>query len=329
MSGLRAGWLRMEPNVTTADVNDDVKTRIAWLYYVEGMTQDEVANLVGMNRSRVLRILASARQDGTVQIRVTTRMSRCVELERELESRWSLSRAIVVPEPQDPNRLREIIGAEVGAYMSQAVTSNMTVGLGWGKTLTSGVPSIEPRVGEGVKVLSMLGGLTRVSAINPSEFAWRVADRLSAECYMLAAPVYAPDPRTREALMTHPGIAEVFTRAQSLDMAVLSVGDLTPHSVFSEYGLLTRDEIASLEAAGAVGDLLCHFIDADGNVIDHPINKRVLAVDPLSLRGTRQIVLASGGWHKLTVIRAALKLLRPTVLIVNEVVAERLATESR
>ncbi len=64
--------------MTTADVNDDLKTRIAWLSYVEGMTQDEVANLVGMIRSRVLRILAAARQDGTVQIRVTTRMSRCV-----------------------------------------------------------------------------------------------------------------------------------------------------------------------------------------------------------------------------------------------------------
>ena len=129
--------------------------------------------------------------------------------------------------------------------------------------------------------------------------------------------------------MGHPGIAEVFTRAQSLDMAVVSVGDLTPHSVFSEYGLLTREETASLEAAGAVGDLLCHFIDAEGNVIDHPVNERVIAVNPMTLRGTRQIVLASGGWHKLTVIRAALKLLRPTVLIVNEVVAERLAAEPR
>lgn len=315
--------------MSDVNVNDEIKTRIAWLYHVEGMTQDEVANLVGMNRSRVLRILAAARQDGTVQIRVTTRMSRCVELERMLESRWSLTRAIVVPEPQDPSQLRAIIGAEVGAYMSQAVTSNMTVGLGWGKTLTSGVPAIIPRAADGVKVLAMLGGLTRVSEVNPSEFAWRVADRLSAECYMLAAPVYAPDPATREALLGHPGLSEVFTRAKSLDMAVVSVGDLTPHSVFSEYGLLTRDEIASLEAAGAVGDLLCHFIDAEGNVIDHPVNDRVLAVNPLSLRGTRQIVLASGGWHKLTVIRAALKLLRPTVLIVNELVAERLAKEDR
>lgn len=315
--------------MTVVDVTDDVKTRIAWLYYVEGMTQDEVASLMGMNRSRVLRVLAAARQDGTVQIRVTTRMSRCIELERMLEQRWSLTRAIVVPEPQDEAQLRAIIGAEVGAYMSTAVTSNMTVGLGWGKTLTSGVPAIVPRSADGVRVLSMLGGLTRVSEVNPSEFAWRVADRLSAECYMLAGPVYAPDRQTRDALMGHPGIAEVFARARSLDMAILSVGDLTPHSVFSEYGLLTREEIASLEAAGAVGDVLCHFIDADGNLVDHPVNERVLAVNPLDLRGTRNIVLASGGWHKLTTIRGALKLLRPTVLIVNELVAERLATDAR
>lgn len=315
--------------MTVVDVNDDVKTRIAWLYYIEGKTQDEVANIVGMNRSRVLRILAAARQDGTVQIRVTTRMSRCVELERQLENRWSLTRAIVVPEPQDPSQLREIIGAELGAYMSQAVTSGMTVGLGWGRTLTSSVPAIVPRAADGVKVVAMLGGLTRVSEINPTELAWRMADRLSAECYMLASPVYAPDKRTRDALIAHSGLAEVIVRTQSLDMAIVSVGDLTPHSAISEYGLLTRDEIASLEAAGAVGDLLCHFIDADGNVIDHPVNERVVAVDPNKLRGTRQIVLASGGWQKLTVIRAALKLLRPTVLIVNETVAERLTKDDR
>ena len=311
-----------------ADVSEDVKTRIAWLYYVEGLTQDQVATVVGMNRSRVLRILAAARRDGTVQIRVTTRLSRCIELERLLEQRWALTRAIVVPEPQDPSHLRSIIGAAVGAFLSEAVTPNMTIGRGWGKTLNSGVASIAPRAADGVRVLAMLGGLTRVSEINPSEFAWRVADRLGAECYMLAAPVFAPDKRTRDALLDHPGIAEVFTRARSLDMAVVSVGDLTPHSVFSEYGLLTRDEIASLEQAGAVGDLLCHFIDAEGNVIDHPVNDRVIAINPTTLRGTRQIVLASGGWHKLTVIRAALRLLRPTVLIVNELVAERLSAES-
>lgn len=311
----------------SAESLDELKTRIAWLYHVEGMTQDEVARVVGLNRSRVLRILANARRDGTVQIRVTSRLSRCVELERALEANWGLSRAIVVPEPQSAARIPATIGQELGALVSQSVRSGMTIGLGWGKTLSSGLASIEPREPDGVGVVSMLGGLTRVSATNPSEFAWRVADRLSAECHLMAAPVFAPTRETRDALIGHTGISEIFERAAGLDLAIVSVGELTPHSTFVEYGLLSAKEMASLEAAGAVGDVLCHFVDADGVVIDHPVNERVLALHPYTLRRARNVVLASGGWYKLAAIRAALRTLDPSVLITNERVAERLASE--
>jgi len=310
----------------SADSADDLKTRVAWLYHVEGMTQDEVARVVGLNRSRVLRILSGARQDGTVQIRVTSRLSRCVEIERQLEERWGLARAIVVPEPQSPDRIPSVIGTEVGTYVSQVARAGMAIGLGWGKTLTSGLASIEPRGLEGIRVFSMLGGLTRVSSTNPSEFAWRVADRLSAECHLMAAPVFAPTRSTRDALMRHPGISEIFDQAKTLDLAVVSVGELTPHSTFSEYGLLTSEELESVERAGAVGDVLCHFVNAAGEVIDHPVNERVLAVHPYDLRRVRNVVLASGGWHKLAAILAALKTLQPRVLITNERVAERLAS---
>lgn len=309
------------------EASDNLKARIAWLYHVEGMTQDEVAQAVGLNRSRVLRILAAARADGSVQVRVTTRLSRCVELERMLEDRWGLGRAIVVPRPQGNIPVEVIVGGELGAYLNGAVRPQMSLGLGWGKTLSSGLPNIEPRAPEGVRVISMLGGLTRVSSVNPSEFAWRVADRLSAECLMLAAPVFAPDLRTREALLGHGGLGEVFERAKTLDVAVVSASDLSPLSTVVEYGLLTHDEVASLHRAGAVGDVLCHFVDAEGELVDHPINERVVAVHPHDLRNARNLVLASGGWHKIAAIRAALKLLRPGTLITDETVAERLAAD--
>lgn len=314
--------------MTLAGVSEHTKTRVAWLYYVEGLTQDEIVAQTGLNRSRVLRILAGARQDGSVQIRVTTTLSRCAELEYQLQARWQLTQAIVIPEPQAPSQTSSILGAELGAYVSRQVTGHATIGLGWGKTLSSALPSIPPRPQEGVRVLSLLGGLTRVSAVNPSEFAWRVADRLNAECHLLTAPVFAPDAETRQALMSHPGIAEILSRARTLDMAIVSAGALTRNSVFYEYGLLTQEEIASLEAAGAVGDVLCHFINDHGEIVKHAVNDRVLAVNPVDLHGTRNVVLVSGGLHKLRVTRAAMRLLRPTVLIVNETVAEQLVREN-
>ena len=85
--------------------------------------------------------------------------------------------------------------------------------------------------------------------------------------------------------------------------------------------------MASLERAGAVGDVLCHFVDADGQVIDNPVNERVVAVHPYQLRRVRNVVLASGGWNKVVAIRAALRTLRPSALVTNERVAERLASD--
>lgn len=307
-----------------SDLNDDLRTRAAWLYYKEGLTQDQVARELGMTRTRVLRMLAAARLDGTVQIRVISKHSRCVEIARELERKFKVERAIVVPMPQKPEMVPEIIGTVLGEYLTDLLSENMTIGLGWGKTLSSCLQSVPQQENAGVSVVSLLGGLTKVSTFNPSEFAWRLGDRLSAESYLIAAPVFAPDVRTREALLTHPGIREVFRRSQNLDVAIVSVGDLSPSSTFVSYGLLDKEEMVSLQKAGAIGDILCRFIDADGVIVDHDVNRRVVAVDPRTLRTSRKIVLASGGWHKLAVFKAAMKLLSPHVILTDEQVGERL-----
>lgn len=319
----------MDKPMSYSDFNDDLRTKVAWLYYMEGMTQDEISKTLQLSRSRVLRFLANSRQSGLVQIRVTSKLSQYVELERLIEQKFGLERAIVIPKPQNASSTHEIVGAVLGGYLSETVGAGMSIGLGWGKTLSASLPSIEFRENSGISVFSMLGGLTRVSGVNPSEFAWRLADRLSAECFLMAAPVFAPDARTREALLSHPGIQEIFKKAARLDMAIVSVGDLSPFSTVSEYALLEREELASLQAAGAVGDLLCRFIDVNGNVVDHPVNDRVVAVDPRDLRGARKLVLASGGWQKYDAIRGAMRLLKPHVLVTDGLIAEQLVAESR
>ena len=306
------------------DIENDIRTRAAWLYFMEGLTQDAVAQSLGITRARVLRMLAACREDGTVQIRVTTQLSGCVDLERKLEQRYRLERAVVVPKPQDASKVSAILGAATGAYLEGVLADGMTVGLGWGRTLSSALPHIPPRVFSKMTVVSLIGSLTRATLFNPSEFAWRFADRLGAECFMIAAPVFAPDSRTKVALVSHPGINEIFQHAQKLDLAIVSVGDLSPNSTMSKYGLLEREDIATLGRAGAVGDILCRFIDASGKVLSHPLNDRVISVEPQVLHSARRIILASGGWEKAAAVKSALLLLEPEVLITDYDVAETL-----
>lgn len=317
----------MEKLVDPAQMVDDTVTQIAWLYYMEGMIQEDISKLLGLSRSRVLRSLSAARSSGLVQIRVATRLNRCVELERMIEKRHGIERAIVIPTPPDVRDTSAQIGTTLAAYVADNIHDNMKIGLGWGRTLNASLAAIPHMETRGISIMSLLGGLTKVSGVNPSEFAWRVADRLSAECYLLAAPVFAPDQRTREALLTHPGIQEVFALAKHLDMAIVSAGELSPNSTITEHLLIGGEEIVSMQQRGVVGDVLCRFIDIEGNVVDIPLNKRVIAVDPVDLRSARKLVLASGGWGKYAVIRGAMKLLQPHVLITDELVAERLALE--
>lgn len=308
---------------------EDLNIQVSWLYYMEGKTQEDISKVLGLSRSKVLRILASSRQNGTVQISIATHLSRCVELERSLENLMGLERVIVIPYSQNPEAEYAELGVALGSYVNGILADNMSIGLGWGRTLSTSLGQIENRELKDLKVVSMLGGLTRVNRYNLSEFAWRFADRLSAQGYLMAVPVLAPDIRTRDALFSHAGINEIVEASKSLDLAIVTAGDLSPYSTVSQFSILEREDIASLQAAGAVGHVLFRFIDGDGKVIDHPINDRVMAIDPRDLGATRKIVLASGGWRKYDAIRAAMKLLKPHVLVTDEGVAERLVAEAK
>ncbi len=308
--------------------SEDLNVHVSWLYYMEGKTQEDISRALGLSRSKVLRILANSRQNGTVQISIATDLSHCVELERSLERLLGLERAVVIPNCQNPETEYAELGLALGSYINGILKDNMSIGLGWGRTLSTSLSQIQYREQKDIKVISMLGGLTRVNRHNLSEFAWRFADRLAARGYLMAVPVLAPDVGTRDALFTHAGINEIVEESKSLDLAIVTAGDLSPYSTVSQFSVLDPEEIASLQAAGAVGHVLFRFIDANGIVIDHPINNRVMAIDPREIGATRKIVLASGGWRKYDVVRAALKLLRPHVLVTDESVAERLAAEA-
>ena len=69
---------------SNSEFSEDLNIQVSWLYYMEGKTQEDISKALGLSRSKVLRILASSRQNGTVQITIATNLSRCIELERNL-----------------------------------------------------------------------------------------------------------------------------------------------------------------------------------------------------------------------------------------------------
>ena len=302
----------------------DLRVKVAWLYYVEGLTQAQIARFLEISRAKVIRLLAAAREGGIVRIRIEGRGSDQIALERNLVDAFGLADAVVVPAPAEEADVATVVGHAAGTYLGDQARDGMSIGVGWGATLHMSLKALASQPLKQLSVISLLGGMTHSRAVNPSAVARRVADAFGADCYQLTAPVIVADESVRAALWAEPGLRELLERARRIDLALVSVGDVSEEATLFRQGLLPRSELASLGAAGAVGDVLCHFIDADGKVVDHPVNRRVVAVDLEDLRRVPRIVVAAGGRRKVGAIRAALKATGASVLITEDAAARGL-----
>jgi DNA-binding transcriptional regulator LsrR (DeoR family) len=282
-----------------------IKARVVWYYYIGGLTQQEIADRVGITRVRANRIIGQARMDGSVRIDVRLPLAECVSLEQSLIERYGLSEASVVPTVPNYDALQRVIGEAAGVMLDRLISDGQTVGVGWGKTLRASIGHLASRHLRRSSVVALMGGLTRGSGTNTFEVSTQLADALGAECYYLAAPIYCPSEESRATLLTHPGISDVMRRARDVDVALVSCGDFSNRSLLATTTAVS-DNAEALQRAGAVGDILGSFVDIRGAVLDHCLNQRVMALSPAELKHIPVSILASGGVNKAAVVHAVL-----------------------
>ena len=304
---------------------DRLRARAVWLYFVEGHTQNEIANMLGLNRVAVVRLIADARRRNEVRISISAPLAELSGIEQAMQVRYGIARVIAAPVSTAGIDPVKVIAAAAGSYIKPRCAPAMTVGVGWGRTLYNSLPFIAGRTLEDFRVVSLLGGIAAARRFNPAEFAWQFAELFQGEGYLIPAPAIVDSPETKHALLEHCGLAEIFQMADHLDVVLLSVGSMSGLTTSYRMGHVSEAERRELVAAGAVGDLLYNFIDEDGQTVDHPVNRRVMSVDIPRLRRTPERVLVSGGVDKLPVLRGAIKALSPTVLITDELTAAALA----
>ncbi len=300
---------------------DRVRVRAAWMYYVEQLTQNEIATILDIGRVTVVRLLADARARKEVNITINGKVSETIEVERALEETFGVGKAIVAPLSSPNADPVPVIAAAAGDYISQIATSNMRLGVGWGRTLYSTLPFIRGQSLTGFRVYSLLGGIIQARRFNPAEFAWQLAELFQGEGFLVPAPAIVDSVETKRALIERCGLNSIFEMAEDLDAVLLSVGGHTAAATSYRVGYLTDEQHDTLVAAGAIGDLLFHFFNVEGKLVDHEINERVMSVGIDRLRKAPIRLLASGGPEKVSALIGAMRLVDPTVLITDEMTA--------
>lgn len=300
---------------------DQLDVRIAWYYYITEMTQQQIADRFGVTRVRVIKALARCRESGIVQIRINSKLASCIKLEYELAQRYDLSEVIVVPSPEDEQYIFRVLGVGAAPYIHDQVAEGCTFGVGWGRTLRATVRETRGRSFSSMTVVSLMGGLNFGSGFNTVEISHSFAGIFGGKYYFLAAPLYANSEDSRNMILEQESIQYVYQKAQNVDLALITAGDLTHHSLMLQLGLISQEDGKSLRAAGAVGDVLGYYLNKDGEEIAHPYNRRTVSLSLEDLGKIKKVVFVAGGWYKADIIRAVLLRKLAHTLVVDEVAA--------
>lgn len=274
-------------------------TKAAWYYYMEDNTQAQIAEVMGVSRAKVIRLLEEARAQGIVQFSFRKNDSQRVFAEQLLIDRFGLKDAFVVPTPLDSSAINQSIAQGAAHYVSDHLREDGYLNIGYGDTVSRMLGFLAKNREESLNVVSLTGG---VSYYLPSVGT----TAYSMHLFLTPSPLVVSSRQVRDALLDEKSLQDVSTMTEYADMSVVGIGAAVEGATVLRNGILNEGELTVLKMQGAVGDVLNHFMDKDGNLIQTEIEDRVISTDLDKLRQLKNVVGVAGGKDKVTAIKAVL-----------------------
>src|SRR5580704_16596909 len=258
-----------------AERDIELMTRVASLYYLEGMTQEAVARSLRLSRPKVGRLLDRARRSGIVEITVNVHPDIALRVEAALASEFGLDQVLLVNDQSEETAQRSSVARATAGFLKRQLSDGDVVALGMGRNVGAVPDFIGTPDPCAATFVSAIGGSPLVdSVVNPNEICRRLAEAFRARAEMLYAPAYTETPKIREAFIHHDAIRDGLERARAANVAVIGVGNARDDSAVVRMGCFSVAEMRRLRDRGAVGDILGSFFNGDGHAVVDGVGDR-------------------------------------------------------
>lgn len=299
--------------------------RVARLYYESGFTQERIGEHLGLSRMKVNRLLKLATESGVVQIRIVPADEPHSDLVEGLESAFRLREARVVPDPVAGQELRPALAAAAATWLADRLTDELVVGVGLGRTVALLPATFAMSRPTHCRFVTLEGvGVSPNAGFAAYDVTSRLADASGGRADVISAPTFVSSRSVRDALLSEPSVDAALALARAAGLMIQSLGTVTSDALLFRHGTLSREDLVRLEAAGAVGDALGHFFDAEGTHVEWPTDDLHIGLTLDEIRRCPTSAVVAGGRDKVPAIRAALRGGIANVLITDATTAERL-----
>jgi deoxyribonucleoside regulator len=300
--------------------------KVAKMYYLEGLKQEDIARQVGISRSLISMILTEARETGIVEITVRDPFLNDDLLSRSLAAFYPKTDFVVIPtSSRDPDAQRKIVAERASDILAKTIRGGETIGLAWGRTCHELVQSLKLQdKARAAAVVPLIGGSHQTATyFQINELVRQLAERVGGVPSFIHAPALVSGREERDMYLNSSSMQAIRQAWRSLDAVITGIG------AFSQRGGEAREKYTGenevyrqLESQDAVGDLCTRYYDRSGKFITEGYYERVVGIPVEDLKKAKRTILMASGTEKAEAILGALRTGLVSVLVMDESTAK-------
>ena len=196
-------------------------------------------------------------------------------------------------------------------YIADRLGENACINVGYGDTLSRTLNHLATMVQNPVTCVSLTGGVSNYLPNTRSNV-------FNARLFLMPAPLLASSPEMAAAMRSESSVSEVIRMSQLSSFTLVGIGAMNESATIVKSGALNQNDLFYLKMHNAVGDVLCHFLDKNGNLIHTPIEDRLISTSLDQLKQLPNVIGLAAGASKVDAIRAVLRGGYLDILITDE-----------
>lgn len=286
----------------------ELAARAAWMYYIAGLTQQDIASALGLSRQAAQRLISGAREMGMVTVKISHPVARCIKLAQELQNKFSLSLCRIVPSAGLSNdAIHPMLALEGAEVMTQFISLRQpqVFGIGSGKTLRAIIDTLPGFNQPQHQCVSLIGAIARDGCGTRYDMPLKMAEKMQGKYFIIPAPLYADSPEDKAMWCRHRIYQQVTARALNADVTFLGIGEVGAGCPLNDEGFISDNQVRELERQHVAGEILGHFFNHQGKRLHSELDALLTSV-PLTRHTQRKVIGFAAGEKKYHAIRAAL-----------------------
>jgi len=280
-------------------------TKIATLYYLADMSQDEIAKTFHISRFKVSRILKKCRTLRIIEFHINDDPDYYANLGQQIKDLLNIDQVMIVPSGTTLQESKENVAKTAAKYLEGQMKDGLKIGLSWGSTIQLTLRYFHTHTPLPKALFVQLSGNLCSNAIleegymDGNIFVQKFAAKAQAGWSVFQVPYVVQNTALKELLYQEPQILKHISLFSQLDMALIAIGSSDPErSVSYLSGYLTLEKTKKLVDDGMGADICGTRLTSNGQIRETILTNRVITIDLMELHKLSEVCAVGAGSEK-------------------------------